>query len=159
MTYMDKALSSRITPHHNGEAADEESREPLVVVVEDGIGLSQSFRMICECLGIAVERMPSRDDLGVVLRNRRPMAVIAEMDALGQDGCHVLMTIAAHDRSLPALLITGPDPTLLGAVDAVEQLWELSSVEKWQELPGVGPMVDFLFRAGRKGSCIRLMSV
>ena len=159
MTYMDKALSSRITPHHNGEATDEESREPLVVVVEDGIGLSQSFRMICECLGIAIERMPSKDDLGVVLRNRRPMAVIAEMDALGQDGCHVLMTIAAHDRSLPALLITGPDPILLGAVDAVEELWELSSVEKWQELVGVGAMVDFLFRAGRKGCCIRLMSV
>jgi hypothetical protein len=159
MTYMDKALSSRITPHHNVNATDEESREPLVVVVEDGIGLSRSFRMICECLGIAVERMPSKDDLGVLLRNRRPMAVIAEMDALGQDGCHVLMTIAAHDRSLPALLITGPDPTLLGAVDAVEELWELSSVEKWQELPGVGAMVDFLFRAGRKGSCIRLMSV
>ena len=157
MTYMDKALSSRITPHHNVNATDEESREPLVVVVEDGIGLSRSFRMICECLGIAVERMPSKDDLGVLLPNRRPMAVIAEMDALGQDGCHVLMTIAAHDRSLPALLI--PDPTLLGAVDAVEELWELSSVEKWQELPGVGAMVDFLFRAGRKGSCIRLMSV
>jgi hypothetical protein len=159
MTYMDKALSSRIMPHDDGGVNGEASREPLVVVVEDGIGLSQSFRIICECLGIVVERMPSKDDLGVVLRNRRPMAVITEMDALGQDGCHVLMTIAAHDRSLPALLITGPDPTLLGAVDAVEELWELSSVEKWQELPGVGAMVDFLFRAGRKGSCIRLMSV
>jgi hypothetical protein len=159
MTYMDKALSSRITPHDNDGATGGENREPLVVVVEDGIDLSESFRLICECLGIAVERMPSRDDLGVVLRNRRPMAVIAEMDALGQDGCHVLMTIAAHDRSLPALLITGPDPILLGAVDAVEELWELSSVEKWQELVGVGAMVDFLFRAGRKGCCIRLMSV
>lgn len=159
MTYMDKALSSRIMPHDDSGATGEASREPLVVVVEDGIDLFESFRMICECLGIAVERMPSRDDLGVVLRDRRPMAVIAEMDALGQDGCHVLMTIAAHDRSLPSLLITGPDPTLLGAVDAVEELWELSSVEKWQELPGVGAMVDFLFRAGRKGSCIRLMSV
>ena len=39
--------------------------------------------MICECLGIAVERMPSQDDLGAVLRNRRPMAVVAEMDAVG----------------------------------------------------------------------------
>jgi hypothetical protein len=56
-------------------------------------------------------------------------------------------------------LMTGPDPALLGAVDAVEQLWELVSVEKWQQLSGVGPMVDFLFRAGRKGACIHLMSV
>jgi hypothetical protein len=158
MTYMDKALSSHITPQVIGEGA-QEGREALVVVVEDGIGLSEPFRMICECLGIGIERMASRDDLRPVLQSRRPMAVVAEMDASGQDGCHVLMTIAAHDRSLPVLLITGPDPALLGAVDAVEELWELSSVEKWQEQLGVGAMVDFLFRAGRKGNCIRLMSV
>jgi hypothetical protein len=159
MTYMDKALSTRITPHDNGAGTAEDSREALVVVVEDGTGLSDPFRTICECLGIAVERLPSRDELGPMLRNRRPMAVVAEMDASGQDGCNVLMAVAAHDRSLPVLLIMGPDPALLGAVDAVEELWELSSVEKWQELTGVGAMVDFLFRAGRKGSCIRLMSV
>jgi CheY-like chemotaxis protein len=159
MTYMDKALSSRITPQDNGIATGQDGREALVVVVEDGISLSEPLRMICECLGIAVERMPSQDDLGPVLRNSRPMAVVADMNASGQDGCHVLMTIAAYDRSLPVLLITGPDPALIGAVDAVEELWELSSVEKWQELSGVGAMVDFLFRAGRKGNCIRLMSV
>jgi hypothetical protein len=161
MTYMDKALSSRITPLDigTGTGTGKDAREALVVVVEDGVRLSEPFRMICECLGIAVERMPSRDDLGPVLRNRRPMAVVAEMDASGQDGCNVLMTIAAHDRSLPVLLITGPDPALLGAVDAVEEVWELSSVEKWQELCGVGAVVDFLFRAGRKGCCLRLMSV
>jgi hypothetical protein len=159
MTYMDMALSSGVTAHDNGAATGQEIREPLVVVVEDGIRLSGAFRVICECLSVAVERIPSRDDLGAVLRNRRPMAVVAEMDAAGQDGCHVLMTIAAHDRSLPVLLITGPDPAVLGAVDAVEEIWELSSVEKWPELLGVGAMVDFLFRAGRKGRCMRLMSV
>ena len=159
MTYMEKALSSRITPQDNSEDSGREAREPLIVVVEDGIDLSEPFRVICECLGIEVQRMLSKDDLGCVLRDRRPMAVIAAMDGAGQDGCHVLMTIAAHDRSMPALLITGPDPVLLGAVDAVEELWELTSVEKWQDTLGVGAMVDFLFRAGRKGGCIRLMSV
>jgi hypothetical protein len=159
MTYMDKALSAHIAPLDNGANTGLDGRQPMVVVIEDGISLSEPFRMICECLGIAVERMPSRDDLGPLLRNCRPMAVVAEIDASGQDGCHVLMTVAAHDRSLPVLLITGSDPALLGAVDAVEELWKLSSVEKWQELSGVGAVVDFLFRAGRKGSCIRLMSV
>jgi hypothetical protein len=159
MTYIDKALSPQLTLNGNGAGTRQEGREALVLVVEDGIGLSQPLRAICECLGIAVERIPSKTDLAPVLRNRRPMAVVAGMDATGQDGCHVLMTIAAHDRSLPVLLITGPDPALVGAVDAVEELWELASVEKWKELVGVGAMVDFLFRAGRKGSCIRLMSV
>jgi DNA-binding NtrC family response regulator len=157
MTYMDKTLGSHPTAHDDGSGQG--SREPFVLVVEDDIRLSETFRVICECLGVAIMRMPSRDDLGAVLRNRRPMTVVAEMDAIGQDGCHVLMTIAAYDRSLPVLLITGPDPALLGAVDAVEEIWALSSVEKWPDLLGVGAIVDFLFRAGRKGRCMRLMSV
>jgi hypothetical protein len=107
MTYMDKALGSRIVPRDIGAGEVREGREALVVVVEDGVSLSESFRMICECLGITLERIASLDDLGPVLRNRRPMAVVAAMDAMGQDGCHVLMTVAAHDRSLPVLLMTG----------------------------------------------------
>jgi hypothetical protein len=159
MTYMDKGLSSRVAAQDNGAGTGQESREPLVVVVEDGMRLSGAFQMICECLSVAVERIPSQDDLAPMLRARRPMAVVAEMDATGQDGCNVMMTIAAHDPSLPVLLITGHEPALLGAVDAVEELWQLSSVEKWPDVLGVGAIVDFLFRAGRKGHCMRLLSV
>jgi DNA-binding NtrC family response regulator len=121
--------------------------------------MAEAFGSICECLDVAVIRIPSRDDLGVVLRERRPMAVVADVDAEGQDGCHVLMTVAASDRSLPVLLITGRDPAVLGAVDAVEEVWGLSAVTKWPSLQGVGELVDFLFRAGRKGRCMRLMTV
>ena len=51
------------------------------------------------------------------------------------------------------------ESALLGAVDAVEEIWELTSVAKWPRMLGVGAVVDFLFRAGRKGDCMRLMSV
>ena len=87
------------------------------------------------------------------------MAVVAEMDASGQDGCHVLMTVAAYDSDLPVLLIVGDDPALLGAIDAVEELWQLSSVLKWPRLLGIGAMVDFLFRSGRRGGAMRLMPI
>ncbi len=130
-----------------------------MLVIEDDVGLSGAFHVVCECLNVAVERMPTRDDLGSVLRHRRPMAVVAEMDAAGQDGCNVLMTVAAHDRDLPVLLVTGEDSVLLGAIDAVEEIWQLTSVVKWPRLLGIGAVVDFLFRAGRKGGCMRLMSV
>jgi hypothetical protein len=158
MTYMDKTFGVRVTAQDNGIGTGSANREALVLVIEDDFGLSSAFRSVCECLNVAVERMPSREDLGPVLRQRRPMAVVAEIDAAGQDGCHVLMTVAAYDRDLPVLLIAGDDPTLLGAVDAVEGLWQLSSVVKWTRLPGVGALVDFLFRAGRKGGCMRLLS-
>ena len=111
-------------------------------------------------------RLPARyyranaadEDLGSALRQRRPMAVVAEMDTAGQDGCHVLKAVAAHDRDLPVLLVVDNDPVLLGAIDAVQEIWQLTSVVKWPQLPGVGAVVDFLFQAGRKGDCMRLMS-
>jgi hypothetical protein len=159
MTYMDKTFAVRSKDLNNTDGAEQRFREPLLVVIEDGVLLSETFRGICDCLNVAVVRMPSRDDLGAVLRDCRPMAVVAEMDAAGQDGCHVMMTIAAHDCHLPVLLITGEDPALLGAVDAVEEIWELSAVAKWPRVLGVGVVVDFLFRAGRKGGCMQLMAV
>jgi DNA-binding NtrC family response regulator len=130
-----------------------------VLIIDDGEFLFEAFRNICECLGVSVQRMPSRDDLGAALRTRRPMAVVAEVDAAGQDGCHVLMAIAQHDSELPVLLLTGEDPAMIGAVDAVEEIWQLASVTKWQRLLGIGAVIDFLFQAGRKAGCMRLMSV
>ncbi len=85
------------------------------------------------------------------------MGVVAHMDCEGQDGCNIMMTIAQHDRSLPIMLIIGDDAALAGAADAVEELWQLGSVLKTPSLPGIGTIVDFIFRAGRKGRCMRLM--
>ena len=153
MTYMDKAFAVHLVP----QAV--ENREPLVVVIEDGARLWRAFRGICDCLDVEVAHIASRDDLGSVLRYHRPMAVVAELDAAGQDGCHVLMTVASHDRGLPILLITGDDPALLGAVDAVEEIWDLTSVTRWSEPLGAGEVVDFLSRAGLAGHCMRLMPV
>ena len=157
MTYVDKASGVRVTA--SDSSAEQVTREALILVVEDDFDASDAFRAVCECLEVAVERIPSHDDLGIALQRYRPMAVVAAMDAAGQDGCHVLMTVAAYDRDLPVLLIAGDDPALLGATDAVEEIWRLTSVIKCPRLPSVGTMVDFLFRAGRKGDCMRLLSV
>jgi hypothetical protein len=159
MTYMDKILGTRMNTRDDTTDVGRKVREQLVVVIEDDVGLSDAFRSVCECLDVAVERMPSRNELGAVLRDLHPMAVVAEMDGAGQDGCHVLMTLAAYDPDLPVLLITGGDSALLGAVDAVEEIWKLTAVTKWPRLLGVGPVVDFLFRAGRLSGCMRLMPV
>jgi DNA-binding NtrC family response regulator len=128
-------------------------------VVEDDEEVTSGFRAVCDFLDIAVERMASQDDLGSLLRQCHPMAVVAVMDAAGQDGCHVLMTVAAYDRELPVLLITGDDTALLGAIDAVQELWQLDAVTKWPRLSGIGAIVDFVFRAGRRGNCMRLMPI
>ena len=133
------------------------TRAPTVVVIQDSNELGDALDGICECLEIAVERITSYDDFAATLRLCRPMAVVAEMDAAGQDGCHVLITVAAYDQRLPILMITGDDPTLLGAIDAVEEVWNVEAVVKWPRLRGAGEIVNFLFRAGHSGNCLRLM--
>lgn len=132
-------------------------RAPLIIVVEDGCRLSQAIHELCEFLDIEVEHMDSEDDLTAVLEARKPMAVMAEIDAAGQDGCHVMKTVAYYDPNLPILLLTGNDPAMAGAVDAVEEVWGLSAVTKRAVLPRPGEIVDFLFRAGQRGRCLGLM--
>jgi len=133
------------------------AREAVIAVVEDGVRIAREFWAICEFLDIGVVRVSGRCDLGAVLRKHTPMAVVCEMDGVRQDGCHIMKTVASHDPSLPILLVTGDEPILAGAADAVEEIWHLTEVTKARSLPGIAGLVDFLFHAGRKGGCLRLM--
>jgi hypothetical protein len=139
------------------EATARARRLAVVAVVEDGMWISQELEAICEFLDIRVITVPGRDDLRTVLRDQTPMAVVCELDGAGQDGCHIMKTVASHDPSLPILLVTGDDPILIGAAEAVEEIWRLTEVTKPEALPGIAGLVDFLFHAGRKGGCLRLM--
>jgi hypothetical protein len=133
------------------------ARQAVVAVVENGVRISQEFWAICEFLEIAVVRVSADCDLGAVLTKHSPMAVVCELDGEGQDGCHVMKMVASHDASLPILLVTDDDPILIAAADAVQEIWQLSQVTQARSLPGIAGLVDFLFHAGRKGRCVRLM--
>ncbi len=132
---------------------------PLVLVVGDSSDLFNDVATICDFLDLGIERVTGDEDLGELLTERRPMAVITELDGVRQDGCFVLMTVASYDRGLPVMVLTGQDAAMAGAVDAVEDLWGLRSVVKVDAVPLVGQMVDFLFHAGRRAGVSRLMPV
>lgn len=153
MTYMEKAFA----PHLSG--TDMASRTPLLIVIDDESRIADAFRVVCDCLEVMVQQLQSSADLAATLRQSKPMAVITELDMANQDGCHVLKTVAAYDCNLPIMVIAGTDAALLGAIDAVEEIWGLSSVSKSLDLPSIGEIVDFLFRAGQSGRCLRLMPV
>jgi Flagellar regulatory protein FleQ len=151
VTIMDRPASM------DSRQVSQAAAQPVVVVVSDDPTLSRSLETICEFLEISVEYVTTDEDIAVVLRDYNPMALVGEVDGRGQDGFHVMMTLAGHDRDLPFLLLTGGDPIAAGAADAVEELWGLTSVIKSAELPKVGQLVDFLFRAGRRANCLGLM--
>jgi hypothetical protein len=157
MTYMQRLIEIGSVDRAN--KVEPIQRHPLVLVIEDGDGIAAVLQPICDFLDIGIERLPSEYDLAGALKDYCPMAVMAQLDCLGQDGCHVMMTVAHYDRSLPILLLTGDDPALAGAADAVEELWKLEAVAKFPRMPSIGVIVDFVFRAGRKGRCTRLIPI
>jgi hypothetical protein len=134
-------------------------RTAVVLVLESGREMPEGIRSVCEFLDVAVEQIDGDADLLPFLRRYQPMAVIAAMDADGQDGGNALMAVARHDRSLPVLLITDEDPVLEGAADAVAELWGLTEVTQAADWPAPGTFVEFLCRAGQKGSCLALLPI
>ncbi len=131
----------------------------MVMIVGDDLAWGQNLDLICDFFGIAVEHVPSHLDVGFLLREFRPMAVIAEVDGIGQDGFHVMQEVAAHDADLPVMLLTGHDPALLGAADAMTEITGLTRMNAVPELPPLGELIDFLFRAGRAAGVGRMMPV
>lgn len=131
--------------------------QAVVVVVSDNPEIASVLDNICDFLGFGIELLPTDADVTPLLRHYQPMAVVAELDGRGQDGCHVMMMVADHDPGLPILLLTGLEPGMAGAADAVEERWGLSAVTQSPELPEIGRLVEFLFHAGRRGNCVRMM--
>ena len=87
------------------------------------------------------------------------MAVVARLDGEGQDGCHVLMTVAKYNRTIPVLLLTGDEKALDGAAEAVQQICGLETLVTSRGMPSVTIAVDFLFQAGRAAGCMSFMPV
>jgi hypothetical protein len=132
---------------------------PIVVVVSDGTTLATPLEVVCDFLSIAVEHISSSADLMAVLEAERPMAVITEVDGRHQDGFNVMMTVSQYDPDLPVMVLTGNDPVLIGASEAIEEVFGLTAVARSDETPRIGTLVDFLFTASRKTGCLRLLPV
>lgn len=158
MSRIEKKLA---TPYAGRTAASllVPSCEATVVVVEGDPAWSATLEELCSFLGVELARVNETDDLGGILRTRRPMAVLTHLDGTHQDGCHVMKVVSAHDPGLPLMVLTEGDAALTGAADAVEEVWGLTSVEKRSVPPRPGEFVEFLFRAGQRGRCLGLMPV
>jgi hypothetical protein len=158
MSRIESMLALKLNALSTVSLAEGRSR-PLVLVVADGQALFDDAATVCEFLDLEIQRVAGDDDLSGILGTRKPMAVVAELDGVEQDGCYVLMTVASHDRDLPVLMVADEEPAMLGAVDAVEELWGLTAVEKVTPRPKLACVVDFVFRAGQRAAITQLMPI
>jgi len=144
-------LDAPITQLLDAPLARVPHRANVVLVVEDTPDLSCQMAAICDFMGLTVLPVGSAADLGMVLDDRRPLAVVAAFETEHQDGCHILKTVALHDRELSVMLLTNHNASHLGATEAVEEIFQLTMVSKPVGEPNLGELVEFLARASQRG--------
>jgi CheY-like chemotaxis protein len=135
------------------------AQQGVVVIVSDDPRTIKNVAPVCEFLELRVEVVSAGVDLTQVLQGHRPMAVISDVDGEDQDGFHTMKVIARHCRDLPIMLLTGGDAVLMGAADAVQDMWGLTSVTRTSGFPVAGQIVAFLFGAGRRSGGMRLVPI
>lgn len=134
-------------------------QQGTVIVVSDNKATVEKLAPVCEFLELRMEVVSSGTDLTRVLQEHAPMAVISDVDGKDQDGFHTMKLVARFNRNLPIMLLTDGDAMLMGAADAVQDLWGLTSVTRTSGFPVAGQLVAFLFSSGRRAGCMRLVPV
>lgn len=136
-----------------------DAKQGVVALVCDDARKIANLAPVCEFLDLRLEVVSSCIDLANVLSEHRPMAVISDIECEDHDGFHVMKEIARYSRDLPVLLLTGGDSVLMGAADAVQDLWGLTAVTSTSEFPMAAQLVAFLVGAGRRAGCMRLIQI
>jgi CheY-like chemotaxis protein len=154
---MNMLASRSLTQDHDFLGTITATQQGVVAVVSDNPETIDKLTPVCEFLELRMEVASTAADLHRVLRDHGPMAVISDIDGQDQDGFHTMKLVARHDRGLPIMLLTDGDPMLMGAADAVQDLWGLTSVTRTSGFPVAGQIVAFLFSSGRRADCMRLV--
>ena len=131
----------------------------VVVIVSDDLATIESLAPVCEFLDLKMEFVSSTMDLIDVLHECQPMAVISDVEGEHRDGFHTMKQVARYDRDLPMMLLTAGDPVLMGAADAMQTVCGLTAVTATSGFPPAGQLVAFLFSAGRRAGCMRLVPI
>lgn len=156
---MEMIASRTVIRDHDFPGTVTAAQPGVVVIVSDDPGTIGNLAPVCKFLELRMEVVSGGRDLVQVLREQRPMAVICDVEGKDQDGFHAMKLIARYSCDLPIMLLTDGDAVLMGAADAVQDLWGLTSVTRTSGFPMAGQLVGFLFGAGRRTGCLRLVPV
>lgn len=157
---MNMIASRSVSPDHAfpGSTAAV-AKQGVVAIVSDNRQTIDQLAPVCEFLDLRIEVVSTGVDLEQVLLEHRPMAVVSDIEGDEQDGFHTMKMVARYNRDLPILLLTAGDSVLMGAADAVQSVWGLTTVSSTSGFPMAGQLVQFLFSAGRRAGCMRLIPI
>jgi len=135
------------------------NRQALVLIVSDSAPVVEQLERVCAFFDLGVEVVASEEELLPMLCEHHPMAVIADVDCDTRDGFDSMRVVAGYDHDLPVMVLTHGDPVLMGAADAMQELWNLTMVSRTSAKPLAGQLAEFLYAAGRRAGCMRLVQI
>jgi CheY-like chemotaxis protein len=156
---MNMIASRLLSPDHLFPGTVTVAKQNVVAIVSDNPDTIEQLSPVCEFLDLKIEVVSAGADLEQVLQEHRPMAVVSDVEGESQDGFHTMKQVARYSHDLPILLLTAGDSVMMGAVDAVQSLWGLTAVTSTSAFPIAGQLVQFLFNAGRRAGCMRLIPI
>jgi CheY-like chemotaxis protein len=156
---MNMIASQLVSPDQIFSGTMAAAKQGVVAIISDNPATIEQLTPVFDFLDLKIEVVSTAGDLEQLLQQKRPMAVVSDVDGQDQDGFHIMMQVARYSRDLPVLLLTAGDSVLMGAADAVQTLWGLTAVTSTSAFPMAGQLVQFLFNAGRRAGCMRLIPV
>ncbi len=105
-------------PTHRGSllsanGAGAHSSTTKVLVVDDRADVAGAIADLCRALGVAAVESREGETIRDLLQRHHPAGIIVDVMMPEEDGFEALKEIAAYDRKLPVLLITGHGETWL----------------------------------------------
>nr|WP_294530834.1 hypothetical protein [uncultured Rhodopila sp.] len=135
------------------------ANQGVVVLISDDPAIAEKLEPVCAFLELRTQYVSSGQDLLTTLRAQQPIAVISDIEGEEQDGFHTMKVVADYHRDLPVFMLTDGDPILAGATDALQEVCGLTSVAQSSGAALAGELVSFLFGAGRRAGCMRLVPI
>ncbi|MBV9785555.1 MAG: hypothetical protein JO264_17245 [Acidisphaera sp.] len=132
------------------------AEDARIVVVDPSRRMSSVIKEFCRFLDLQSCLAETGDDLGLLLEEARPIALVCAVEPGGPDGFTILKRVAVYDATLPVLLVTREHDGLR-YFEMIEESWGLTSVLKTRDLPPPRMLMEFLSRAGLKSGRRRLI--
>jgi CheY-like chemotaxis protein len=123
-----------------------------VLIVDDVASDAMTLDLLCRSLGLETICTASTAEAAAVLTRTRPAAIITNLVMLAADGLECLFVIAEHAPTIPVMIITGSDKSLLEAASNLGENYCLRNFVCVECPIGINTLRAFVTRSGLPSS-------
>lgn len=123
---------------------------PVLLVIDSGRPVHPAIAEVCDFLQVSIFLARNALELPGLMAMLRPLGVLIEAEQADFRLYDMLMVLAAQAPDFPAMVVMPDRPANRSAIEAAARLWQVRDLTHVDATPDIRPIIDFLFRAGRR---------